>query len=381
MTEDHELMTEASRQALLKAWQPYWNLSAPVLLEKSPRHATMTRFLEAIFNSRRSAFIASMRHPLACAHKEWGWYFRHNHINSRPVIDTCGEVYIRHWLQLYGLLFADVPHLRKFTVLQYETYLGQGASSRPLSLSERKRVAQSFTDGMLEFLGLDPSVTLEFTAQSGEAESDAGPTSGSSPSPTPASATADHSKSQDAGSSATSYDTQYEVDDDDDAGDDDDGLLASAAPAGKVSSTPRGGSTTTHIYSTGPRQRRVARSLSEAHVEPAPTITFAESTEAGTHNGTGARAERSPTGRRLLEYHGSRKHVQMDLSDTGYWIDEWFSRVNMMSASCRSVIQRYESELNQYGYSLVDLRRINVGPKIKPYYLQPDEHGQHLLEL
>ena len=40
-------------------------MSRPVLMEKSPRHAMMTTYLQEIFGSDRTFFIVLLRHPLA----------------------------------------------------------------------------------------------------------------------------------------------------------------------------------------------------------------------------------------------------------------------------------------------------------------------------
>eukprot|EP00043_Microstomoeca_roanoka_P005597 m.56806 g.56806 ORF g.56806 m.56806 type:complete len:202 (+) comp13033_c1_seq2:247-852(+) len=46
MQEDHPLATDKNRLSLFRSWSQYWNMSKPYLVEKSPRHITMTRFLQ-----------------------------------------------------------------------------------------------------------------------------------------------------------------------------------------------------------------------------------------------------------------------------------------------------------------------------------------------
>ena len=51
--------------------QPFWNMSKRVLVEKSPRHTIMTRFLQALATPEASRFLIIMRHPLAASHYQW----------------------------------------------------------------------------------------------------------------------------------------------------------------------------------------------------------------------------------------------------------------------------------------------------------------------
>ena len=46
MSEDDPRVTAENRMSLYKAWAPYWNTTKPYLVEKSPRHLIMTRFLQ-----------------------------------------------------------------------------------------------------------------------------------------------------------------------------------------------------------------------------------------------------------------------------------------------------------------------------------------------
>ena len=46
-------------------WRRYWDVSKPILVEKSPRHIIMTRLLQHWFGADQTFFIVIMRHPLA----------------------------------------------------------------------------------------------------------------------------------------------------------------------------------------------------------------------------------------------------------------------------------------------------------------------------
>jgi hypothetical protein len=81
MTEAHALNSAASSRQLLSEWGAYWNLSKPVLLEKTPTDMLTSRLLQALltpqgaprgtFNTRHFLFVT--RHPIAVAlaHKRW----------------------------------------------------------------------------------------------------------------------------------------------------------------------------------------------------------------------------------------------------------------------------------------------------------------------
>jgi hypothetical protein len=69
----------------------FWNISKPILAEKSPRHMMMTRLLQYWFTEQRSFFIAILRHPLAQSRAN---YWSRNHDT------TCGAAGVAHWLAL-----------------------------------------------------------------------------------------------------------------------------------------------------------------------------------------------------------------------------------------------------------------------------------------
>jgi len=56
MTEKHSGVTEANRNTLFAEWSKYWDLSKPTLLEKSPPHIIMSRYLQSMFGPERSYF-------------------------------------------------------------------------------------------------------------------------------------------------------------------------------------------------------------------------------------------------------------------------------------------------------------------------------------
>jgi hypothetical protein len=106
LTEDSPLATEANRRKLVSEWSTYWDLSKPVLLEKSPPNLLKTRFLQALFPN--SYFLVVVRHPgvVSLATQKW---------IQIPII-----ILLRHWLHSYNTFLADREHLRKCLVIRYE---------------------------------------------------------------------------------------------------------------------------------------------------------------------------------------------------------------------------------------------------------------------
>src|SRR6185437_9234347 len=65
LDETSPLVSEENRERLLAEWSPHWDMSRPVLLEKSPPNLIRTRFLQALFPDARQ--VVMMRHPIAVA--------------------------------------------------------------------------------------------------------------------------------------------------------------------------------------------------------------------------------------------------------------------------------------------------------------------------
>ena len=61
LTETSPLLTPEVGPRLLEQWSPHWDLSRPVLVEKSPPNLLMTRFLQGAFPDAR--FVMVVRHP------------------------------------------------------------------------------------------------------------------------------------------------------------------------------------------------------------------------------------------------------------------------------------------------------------------------------
>ncbi len=108
LTESSPLV-EAARAELFKAWAPYWNLSKPVLCEKTPHNIMRARFLQSVFPN--SSFIFVSRHPIAYALAIRKW--ENNH--KIPL-----SISIRNWIACYRAMTEDLPHLKRAMVVRYD---------------------------------------------------------------------------------------------------------------------------------------------------------------------------------------------------------------------------------------------------------------------
>lgn len=95
-----------TRDELLAAWSPFWDLSRPVLVEKSPPNLLRFRLLQSVFPE--AAFVAIVRHPVAVAYATEGW--------SRTRIDEL----LHHWLVAHERFEEDRGHVRRLMLVRYE---------------------------------------------------------------------------------------------------------------------------------------------------------------------------------------------------------------------------------------------------------------------
>ncbi len=145
--ENHTKANQASRDELYEAWAPYWDVRKRVLIEKSPRHVVMTRFLQQVFLPSKTYFVVTIKHPIGAAHFWWSKKTR-----AWSVKKDCGRHIIRHWLQIYESLREDISSLHHVHVIQAERALGGQPS-----------VSQRIFDHLFYLLGLPPTVNLHFS--------------------------------------------------------------------------------------------------------------------------------------------------------------------------------------------------------------------------
>jgi len=128
VTETSPLASEESARKLFEEWSPHWDLSRPLLLEKSPPNLLKTRFLQALFPG--SAFVVIVRHPIPVSIPTARW-------RGTRRYDRMFE----HWLRCHALFEDDRKHLARAHVLTYEQLVRDPAG---------------VLKGIFGFLGLDP---------------------------------------------------------------------------------------------------------------------------------------------------------------------------------------------------------------------------------
>lgn len=109
LTEASPLTTAENARTMLDDWSPWWDMSRPVLVEKSPPNLIRMRFLQALFP--RSRFVAIVRHPVAVTLATRRW--------SKTSIDSL----IRHWVRAHDLFEEDRAHVVHLHVVTYENLI------------------------------------------------------------------------------------------------------------------------------------------------------------------------------------------------------------------------------------------------------------------
>jgi hypothetical protein len=128
LTEASPLASDESARKLFEEWSPHWDLSRPLLLEKSPPNLLKTRFLQALFPG--AAFVVIVRHPIPVSIPTARW-------RGTRRYDRLFE----HWLRCHSLFESDRRLLAQVHVLTYE----QLVRDPPAVLS-----------GIFDFLGVEP---------------------------------------------------------------------------------------------------------------------------------------------------------------------------------------------------------------------------------
>lgn len=133
MTERSPLATEANARRLAEQWSPYWDLSRPVLVEKSPPNLVRMRFLQALFPS--ASFVMIIRHPVVVTLSSKKWAPRRTY---RSVFEN--------WFTAHDTMRRDADAIERLHVLRYEELV----ADPPAALA-----------GVADFLGLDGPVPAD----------------------------------------------------------------------------------------------------------------------------------------------------------------------------------------------------------------------------
>lgn len=130
LTESSPLVSEDSRERLWASWSPHWDLSKPVLVEKSPPNLVRTRFLQALFGDE-TRFVIVIRHPIAVSAAMRKWNYR----------GRTRKRLLEHWLEAHELMLDDAASVRRLAIVRYEDVVAEPA----------RELADLFG-----FLGLEP---------------------------------------------------------------------------------------------------------------------------------------------------------------------------------------------------------------------------------
>ena len=128
LTETSPLVSGQNAEKLFEEWSAHWDLSRPLLLEKSPPNLLKMRFLQALFPN--SAFIVIVRHPIPVSIPTARWRGTRRY-----------DRMLEHWLRCHALFEADRDHLNRVHVLTYEQLVADPAG---------------VLRGIFEFLELEP---------------------------------------------------------------------------------------------------------------------------------------------------------------------------------------------------------------------------------
>lgn len=109
MTEESALNTAATAKKLNAEWARYWDMSKPVLIEKTPSNLLRMRLIHRLFEP--SYFIIVTRHPVASALATIKW--------------TEGNLFslLYHWIHCYRIARADAELVDRVLWLSYEAFV------------------------------------------------------------------------------------------------------------------------------------------------------------------------------------------------------------------------------------------------------------------
>jgi hypothetical protein len=132
LTEKSDLCTPKNAARLIESWTAHWDLTKPLLVEKSPPNLVRTRFLQGLFPD--ASFIVILRHPIAVSLATQRWS------------QTSLRSLLRHWLVCHETMADDRPHVERLLALTYEELVDDPAAC---------------LDRVFDFLAIEPHRTSE----------------------------------------------------------------------------------------------------------------------------------------------------------------------------------------------------------------------------
>jgi hypothetical protein len=115
LTESSPLVSSENASRLLAAWMPYWEVSRPYLVEKSPPNLVMSRFLQALFPD--ATFLLVVRHPVTVALSTKKWT---KALSRDPRGFASLTALVEHWILAHRLLASDLPYVKRAAIVYYE---------------------------------------------------------------------------------------------------------------------------------------------------------------------------------------------------------------------------------------------------------------------
>lgn len=106
LTEEWPECRPENAEVLWRSWAPYWDLSKPVLVERSAPNLMTARFLQGLFPD--SYFVMVMRHPIAVVEA------------GRARSSSSRSSRLEHWVGVHEMMAEDLPHLDHVIVVRYE---------------------------------------------------------------------------------------------------------------------------------------------------------------------------------------------------------------------------------------------------------------------
>ena len=107
MTEGSHINNPANASRLFEEWSRHWDISKPLLIEKTPSNLLRMRLLNRLLSP--SFFIVVTRHPVAAALATMKW--------------TEGNLFglLYHWVHCYRIARADAAQLENVLWVSYES--------------------------------------------------------------------------------------------------------------------------------------------------------------------------------------------------------------------------------------------------------------------
>lgn len=132
LTENSPLTTKDNAARLLAAWEPYWDLAKPVLVEKSPPNLLMTRFLQGLYPD--ASFVIVVRHPVVVS------------LSTRKWVGGSWDSLLSNWFAAHDLFAQDAARLHRLHVVKYEDLIAD---------------TETTLAGVARFLGLTGPIPAE----------------------------------------------------------------------------------------------------------------------------------------------------------------------------------------------------------------------------